>query len=336
MKNNIRFFREEAHLTQADLAASIQVEQSHISRLEKADNINVQLLNKIKRILNEHLPYAITIEDLMSDNIEKFKPSKRRVIALCGEKGGVGKTTFSFNIASGFALSGKKTMLIDLDAQMNATQCCVDLSRLDGRRSTWTMFSEYTPGQAQLRLHECAMEPDYAKLIPWLKLVPAHRQLSRAEKLYTFEDTYAPRILKQAIELEPDIEIFVIDCPGNVGILTLNALIASNEVIIPCLAGNFEAKAIADMKDTFEAARKMNSNFKIRGIILNKFQDRTHIAQVTEEAILAMGLSIFKTRIPNYVGIGEATAQRVPVFEYLPKDKSGIVMKQLVDEVIYG
>lgn len=345
MPNNIAYFRyERAQWTQSQFAEALSgqlgrtFDQTQVSRLENAENPNINVLLGVRDTLNQRFGELgvslVTVDDLISvDVLSSIRP-KRRIITLCSEKGGVGKSTLSFHIACAFALSGKNTMLVDLDSQLNCSQSLVSLESLSKKRTVWNLFSEYLEESQPLGFEDIEVVPEYEPLKKHLRLGPAHRRLSWAERLFNYENTTAPKILKTLLDQYDFPEVVVIDCPGNVGVLTLNALVAANEVIIPSLIGPYEAQAIVNLYDTFDAAKRLNPNFQVRGVIFNKYQERTRLAKLTEKAVNSLGYPTFKTKLPRYVTIPEAIQNRQPVFEFAPKEKAGQIMRTLMDEVI--
>ena len=345
MKNNIKMFREIASLSQEDLGTILQEKlkrqfnQSQVSNLEKSTSPPYPILKSVVDILNplfleKHLT-PITVDNLMSEDISINEFSKvKRVIAVVGGKGGVGKSTLSSNLAAGFAIENPKSkvLFIDLDHQRNSTNSFVNLDELNPPLTIWDVFSKYTDNSPLIKLEEMALQPEYEPLKN-IKVIPAHPQLSRADKLFNFEDMGAPYILQKTIE-EEDFDVCIIDCCGGSGILVQNAIIAAHELIIPTSTGEFEKRTVLQLKEMLKSTQRLNPHFSYK-VVFNQFNYRTRLAKQSVEEI-SLHYPVFKTKIPHLEVIKTAVNFRKPVFDYAPHEKGAKLMKAFVEEAMHG
>ncbi|MBF0240109.1 MAG: AAA family ATPase [SAR324 cluster bacterium] len=346
MRNNVKIFRELVGLSQEKMAELMQnrlgrsFNQSQVSNLEKSEAPPYPVLKAFVNCLNPYLQEQhfslITVDDLMAEDLDLQKAShKKRVIAFVGGKGGVGKSTLSYNVASAFALSGHKTFFIDLDHQRNSSLSFVDMEQKQSMFTIWDLFSKFSPQDSALpvNIDEIAIAPEYEGLHENLRLVPAHSQLSRTDKHFNYEDQYAPYILQKALE-NIDEEIVILDCPGGTGILVQNALVAATEVIIPTSSGEYEEQTVIKLKDMIQSSKRLNPYFTVR-VVFNKFDYRTKLAKLAINRIQAY-YPLFETKIPTYEVIKAAVNSRMPVFEFASKERGAKFIKAFTEEVIFG
>ncbi len=247
------------------------------------------------------------------------------ILAITNQKGGVGKTTTAINLAAALALRKKKTLLIDLDPQSNATIAFVDAS--DVQISMYDVFT--------------SPSPDLNKVIkptkdPNLFLAPAKLSLARLEQQlagafdapYKLKDSLAP-ILK-------NYDYVVLDTPPALGILTVNALVASTHLIVPIQAAYFAIEGTDDLLETYARIRsRPNPDLKVLGVVITLFDRRTNISRDTHEQIRAVfGEALFKTRISKNVRLEESPAYKETIFSYAPKSPGADEYKKLSQEVI--
>lgn len=252
-------------------------------------------------------------------------PLLTSVLAITNQKGGVGKTTTAINLAAALALRKKKTLLIDLDPQSNATIAFVDAGEV--QLSMFDVFS--------------SQSPDISKVIkptkdPNLFLAPAKLALARLEQQLAgaFD---APYKLKDALSpILKNYEYVVLDTPPALGILTVNALVAATHLIVPIQAAYFAIEGTDDLLETYARIRsRPNPDLKVLGVVITLFDRRTNISRDTHEQIRAVfGEALFKTRISKNVRLEESPAYKETIFSYAPKSPGAEEYKKLSQEVI--
>jgi len=247
------------------------------------------------------------------------------VLSIANQKGGVGKTTTSINLAAALALKKKKTLLIDLDPQSNATIAFFDAK--DIQTTMFDIFAEHAvPMSAVIRPTKDEN----------LFVAPARLALARLEQQMAGQFD-APFKLKDAIApILKDYEFIVLDTPPALGILTVNALVASSHLLVPIQAAYFAIEGTDDLLETYGRIRsRPNPDLKVLGVVITLFDKRTNISRDTHEQIRAtFGNALFKTRISKNVRLEESPAYKETIFAYAPKSSGAEEYKKLAQEVI--
>lgn len=238
-------------------------------------------------------------------------PPPARIVAVANQKGGVGKTTTAINLATAMVAVGKRVLLVDFDPQGNAS------TGLGVEREARQVTSyEMLMGEASLA--EAMIETE----VPRLGLVPATIDLSGAEVELVDADERAHvlrRVLRQAPELESGaIEYVLIDCPPSLNLLTLNALVAADAVIIPLQCEFFALEGLTQLMRTIDRVRgNFNPRLEIQGIVLTMFDRRNNLSgQVAADVRDFLGDMVFETVIPRNVRISEAPSYGKPALLY--------------------
>lgn len=245
-------------------------------------------------------------------------------IAIANQKGGVGKTTTAVNLADGLARRGHETLLVDLDAQGNATSIFSDPPARE--ESVHELFRSRTPA-AQLARNTTNEK---------LKLLPSVLELAEIETLLAGNVDGFFR-LREGLSYESGgPEYIIMDCPPNLGLLTLNAFIAADYCILPIMASRFSLDGIRTMLDTLETVHhRFSQELKILGALMTMYNDRTAISGAVLEPVEEM-ISVFKTRISRSVQVEEAHLMRQTLFEYQPGGKITREYQALIQEVLDG
>ena len=248
-----------------------------------------------------------------------------KVLAVANQKGGVGKTTTAINLAAGLALAERRTLLIDLDPQGNATTGLgVDKAGL--QRTIYHGLLEDLP------IAEAVVKTE----LPFLDLVPADIDLVGAEiELVSTPDR--ERQLERGLEaVASTYDFAVIDCPPSLGLLTLNALTAAKAALVPLQCEYYSMEGLAHILRTVGLVReKLNPSLAVEGVVLTMFDGRTSLAaQVKSEVQGHLGSQVLQTIIPRNVRITEAPSHGKPIMLYDLKSPGSVAYLELTKEVL--
>ena len=248
-----------------------------------------------------------------------------RIIAVANQKGGVGKTTTAVNLSAALAQFGQKVLLLDIDPQGNATSG-IGIHKKEIRACIYDALINGVP------LNRVAAPSRWEGLF----VVPATIQLAGAE-IELVSTVSREEKLKQALgKTEEAYAYIIIDCPPSLGLLTLNALNAATEVLIPIQCEYFALEGLGQLMNTINLVRKhLNVNLKIQGVVLTMYDTRTNLSeQVAEEIREYFQELVYKTVIPRNVRLSEAPSHGVPIMDYDPRGKGAEVYLSLAQEVM--
>lgn len=258
-----------------------------------------------------------------------------KTFVIANQKGGVGKTTTAINLGSALALQGKKVLLIDLDPQANLSSG-VGFTK-SFQNSSWVKDRKapYKSVYDVLINGEPISSVFVATNINNLFLVPSHLSLAGAE-IEMVNLLARESLLKKAIsDFKENFDYAIIDCPPSLGLLTINALVAAQKVLIPIQCEYFALEGLGQLLETTELIKSINPELIIGGAILTMFDSRTKLAeQVVQDVKNFFGELVFETIVPRNVRLSEAPSHGLTIDEYDPKSTGAIAYKNLAAEFI--
>ena len=246
--------------------------------------------------------------------------------AIFNQKGGVGKTTTNINLGACLARKGKRVLLVDIDPQGNTTSGL----GLVKRELRDTLYEALT--MEEYDVHKAVYHTETKNL----DIIPASVDLSGAE--VELIQIFGREILLRNVlaQVKDEYDFIFIDCPPSLGLLTVNALVAADGVIIPIQCEFYALEGVSQLMKTVELVRReMNRNLQITGVILSMFDGRTNLGlQVVQEVKRFFGNKVFKTVIPKNVRRAEAPSYGLSIVDYDPSSKGAKAYKKLADEFV--
>ena len=247
------------------------------------------------------------------------------IISIANQKGGVGKTTTAINLSAALALRGKRTLLIDLDPQANSTMSYTDITTLkhsvyDAILDPKIEFSEIIRPTAQKNL--------------WI--APSRIALAKLEGRMVGEIDAHFRLKDRIASVRKSYDAIVIDCPPALGLLTVNALVASTHLLIPIQSSYFALEGTDALLETIEKVRsRANQDLKIIGVVITMHDKRTALARdIRAQIDKVFGKKVFKTVITKSVRLEESPAYKESIFKFAPESSGATEYYRLCEEVM--
>lgn len=259
-------------------------------------------------------------------DVKRKKPEKEtKVIAIMNQKGGVGKSTTAVNLSAALAEKKYKVLVVDFDPQGNATSGFgIDKNSIE--QSVYDVILNDVP--ASDAMHETSNSKLY--------VLPSTIQLAAAEVELVSAMAREMRLKEAVDSVRDDFDYVIIDCPPSLGVLTINALVTSNALLIPIQCEFYALEGVTKLLESMRMVKsRLNPSLEIFGILMTMYDSRTSLSkQVVEEVSNYFGEKMFKTMIPRNVRLSEAPSYGMPVLEYEPSSKGAEAYRDLAKEVI--
>lgn len=247
-----------------------------------------------------------------------------RVLAVANQKGGVGKTTTSINVAASLALAGRRVLLVDLDPQGNATMG----SGVDKRTISHSVYD--------VLLGSVSITDARRKTAAQYDLVPANRELAGAEVELVNLENRETRLKDALNEVREHYDFILIDCPPALNLLTVNGLCAAHAVMIPMQCEYYALEGLSDLVQTIKRVRSnLNPDLEIEGLLRTMYDPRNMLAQqVSEQLQQHFGDKVYRTVIPRNVRLAEAPSHGMPVLTLDRQSKGALAYLALAGEML--
>jgi chromosome partitioning protein len=247
------------------------------------------------------------------------------IIVIANQKGGVGKSTTAINLSAACALKGKKVLLLDLDPQANSSLSFVEPQTING--SAFEFFTETS---------QSCIDFIYPTKVAKLDIIPSKINLAKLEAKLVGDFDAIFRLRDRLEEIRSKYDLIFIDTPPTLGLITVNALVAANHVLIPIQSSYFALEGTDDLLETIEKVRsRPNPELELLGVLVTLFDKRTSLSKDIEQHIRQVfGKKAFKTVISRSVRLEESPAHKETIFTYSPKSSGSLEYQELSREVL--
>jgi len=251
-----------------------------------------------------------------------------KIICIANQKGGVGKTTTAINLSASLAAAEKKTLLIDGDSQGNST------SGIGTDRSTFQSANLYHAMIGQVPLKDVIVKT----AIPHLDVVPSNQDLIGIEVEFVGLEEKEKRLKHLLNTLDSHYDFIVIDCPPSLGVMTINALVAADYLIVPLQCEYFAMEGLGYLLNTVKLVKaQLNPGLALGGILLTMFDQRNLLShRVSDDVRQHFGDKVFKTVIPRNVRLSESPSHGLPIILYDIKSRGALAYMEMAKEIIEG
>ncbi|EME8112278.1 ParA family protein [Enterococcus faecium] len=248
-----------------------------------------------------------------------------QIISVANQKGGVGKTTTTVNLGACLASLGKKVLLVDMDAQGNATSG-VGIRKPDVTKDIYDVLVNELP------IDEATLITEHENL----SIVPATLQLAGAEIELTSMMARESRLKGSLAEISSQYDYILIDCPPSLGHLTINSFTASDSILIPVQCEYYALEGLSQLLNTVRLVQKhFNPELEIEGVLLTMYDARTNLGnEVVEEVRKYFREKVYETIIPRNIRLSEAPSHGKPIIDYDPRSRGAEVYQALAKEVV--
>ncbi|WP_139439789.1 ParA family protein [Enterococcus faecium] len=248
-----------------------------------------------------------------------------QIISVANQKGGVGKTTTTVNLGACLASLGKKVLLVDMDAQGNATSG-VGIRKPDVTKDIYDVLVNELP------IEEATLITEHENL----SIVPATLQLAGAEIELTSMMARESRLKGSLAEVSSQYDYILIDCPPSLGHLTINSFTASDSILIPVQCEYYALEGLSQLLNTVRLVQKhFNPELEIEGVLLTMYDARTNLGnEVVEEVRKYFREKVYETIIPRNIRLSEAPSHGKPIIDYDPRSRGAEVYQALAKEVV--